>query len=240
MYYPTSSGRLEQFMDYNIIYTNKEIHDYISGADVVAFDFETAPDDEWRDEPKAALDAHKAHIVGISLSVKEDSAVYIPLSHKVGANAIDPTGVMEYLREVVFENPSVVKVAHNLSFEAMFLYALGIVVCEPCYDTIAAAQLTLKSKFEFRNLSDSGLKLLSTSLFGADMPDFATVTAGRLFDEMDPADKETLRYACADSDYTLRLYHKFNELVCQKPAPSQRNRGARRIADCSLLRHYEV
>jgi len=198
-------------MDYNIIYANKEIHDYISGADVVAFDFETAPDDEWRDEPKAALDAHKAHIVGISLSVKEDSAVYIPLSHKVGANAIDPTGVMEYLREVVFENPRVVKVAHNLSFESMFLYALGIVVYEPCYDTIAAAQLTLKSKFEFRNLSDSGLKLLSTSLFGADMPDFATVTAGRLFDEMDPADKETLRYACADSDYTLRLYHKFNE-----------------------------
>lgn len=197
-------------MDYNIIYTNKEIHDYISGADVVAFDFETAPDDEWRDEPKAALDAHKAHIVGISISVKEGSSVYIPLSHKVGTNAIDPTGVAEYLREALFENPSVVKVAHNLSFESMFLYALGIVVCEPCYDTIAAAQLTLKSKFEFRNLSDSGLKLLSTSLFGADMPDFATVTAGRLFDEMDPADKETLRYACADSDYTLRLYHKFN------------------------------
>ena len=132
MYYPASSGRLEQFMDYNIIYTNKEIHDYISGADVVAFDFETAPDDEWRDEPKAALDAHKAHIVGISLSVKEDSAVYIPLSHKVGTNAIDPTGVAEYLRAALFENPRVVKVAHNLSFEAMFLYALGIVVCEPC------------------------------------------------------------------------------------------------------------
>lgn len=71
-------------MDYNIIYTNKEIHDYISGADVVAFDFETAPDDEWRDEPKAALDAHKAHIVGISLSVKEDSAVYISQNVKLG------------------------------------------------------------------------------------------------------------------------------------------------------------
>jgi len=198
-------------MDYNIIYTTKEIHAYISDAGIVAFDFETAPDDKWRDEPKAALDAHKAHIVGISLSVKEGSAVYIPLSHKVGSNATDPADVMEYLREAVFENPRVIKVAHNLSFEAMFLYALGIVVCEPCYDTIAAAQLTLKSKFEFRNLSDSGLKLLSTSLFGADMTDFSTVTAGRLFDEMDPADKETLRYACADSDYTLRLYHKFND-----------------------------
>ena len=198
-------------MDYNIIYTTKEIHAYIGDAGIVAFDFETAPDDKWRDEPKAALDAHKAHIVGISLSVKEGSAVYIPLSHKVGVNANDHAGVLEYLREAVFENPRVVKVAHNLSFEAMFLYALGIVVCEPCYDTIAAAQLTLKSRFEFRNLSDSGLKLLSTSLFGAEMPDFAAVTAGRLFDEMDPADKETLRYACADSDYTLRLYHKFND-----------------------------
>lgn len=197
-------------MDYHIIYTTDAIREYIGDAGIIAFDFETAPDDAWRDEPKAALDAHKAHIVGISLSVSEGSAVYIPLAHKVGDNAADPVSVMEYLCEAVFENPKVVKVAHNLSFEAMFLYARGIVVCEPCYDTIAAAQLTLKSKFEFRNLSDSGLKLLSTSLFGANMPDFNTVTAGRHFDEMDPANDETLRYACADSDYTLRLYHKFN------------------------------
>ncbi len=197
-------------MDYNIIYTTKEMHAYIGDAGIVAFDFETAPGNKWRNEPKAALDAHKAHIVGISLSVKEDSAVYIPLSHKAGSNITDPVGVMEYLREAVFENQKIVKVAHNLSFEAMFLYALGIVVCEPCYDTIAAAQLTLKSRHEFRNLSDSGLKLLATSLFGADMHDYTTVTVGRHFDEMNPADFETLRYACADSDYTLRLYHKFN------------------------------
>ena len=197
-------------MDYRNIYTTDAIREYIGDADIIAFDFETAPDDEWRDEPKAALDAHKAHIVGISLSVSEGSAVYIPLAHKVGNNAADPAGITEYLREAVFENSAVIKVAHNLSFEAMFLYALGIVVCEPCYDTIAAAQLTLKSKFEFRNLSDSGLKMLTASLFGAKMPDFSTVTAGRHFDEMNPAENETLRYACTDSDYTLRLYHKFN------------------------------
>ena len=209
-------------MDYHIIYTTDAIREYIGDAGIIAFDFETSPDDAWRDEPKAALDAHKAHIVGISLSVSEGSAVYIPLAHKVGDNAANPASVIEHLREAVFENPKVMKVAHNLSFEAMFLYALGIVVCEPCYDTIAAAQLTLKSKFEFRNLSDSGLKLLSTSLFGANMPDFNTVTAGRHFDEMDPEDDETLRYACADSDYTLRLYHKFNGWF-DKNLPSHRN-----------------
>lgn len=144
-------------MNYNILYTTDTIRRYIGGASIIAFDFETAPDDAWRDEPKAALDAHKAHIVGISLSIAEGSAVYVPLAHQIGGNAADPDGVMEYLREAVFENRDVVKVAHNLAFEAMFLYALGIVVCEPFYDTIAAAQLTLKSKFEFRNLSDSGL-----------------------------------------------------------------------------------
>ena len=54
-------------MDYNLIYTPDELREYIKGAGVIAFDFETAPDDAWRDEPKAALDAHKAHIVGVSL-----------------------------------------------------------------------------------------------------------------------------------------------------------------------------
>jgi len=163
-------------MDYKTIYTKDEIRNYIAGANVVAFDFETAPDNEWRGEPKAALDAHKAHIVGVSLSVSEGSAVYVPLAHKAGNNAADPDGILKYLREAVFENRGVVKAAHNLAFEAMFLYARGIVVCEPCYDTIAAAQLTLKSKLEFRSLSDSGLKLLAASLFGADMPDFSAVT----------------------------------------------------------------
>lgn len=47
----------------------------------------------------------------------------------------------------------------------MFLYALGIIVQPPCYDTIAAAQLTLKEPFTFRSLSDCGLKRLVASAY---------------------------------------------------------------------------
>ena len=183
---------------------------YLAGQPVVAFDFETAPDEPYRNEARAALDPHKAHITGVSFSVSEGSAVYVPVAHKTGKNIECPDALWAWLRENLFENKSVVKVAHNLSFEVMFLYAMGIVVKAPCYDTIAAAQLTLKSKWEFRNLHDSGLKFLATSLFCADMPSFETVTAGRHFDEMDPQEYEALRYACADSDYTLRLYFRFN------------------------------
>ncbi len=188
-----------------------ELKAYISNQSVVAFDFETAPDEPYRNEPKAALDPHKSHIAGISFSVKEDDAIYVPIAHKVGENITEQDKLWQFLKTELFENHSVTKVAHNLSFEAMFLYAKGIIVKTPCYDTIAAAQLTLKSKFEFRKLHDSGLKLLSTQLFCADMPSFEKVTDGRHFDEMNPQEYEVLRYACADSDYTLRLYYKFNQ-----------------------------
>ena len=117
---------------------------------------------------------------------------------------------MGYLQKALFENTAIVKVAHNLPFEAMFLYALGTVVQPPCYDTIAAAQLTLKSNTQFRGLSDSGLKTLVPQLFDTELPDFGSVTGGRFFDELSPQDAETVRYVCADSDYALRLYHVFN------------------------------
>lgn len=187
-----------------------ELQAYLAGQPIVAFDFETAPDEPYRKEAKAALDPHKAHIVGVSFSAAEGNAVYVPVAHKIGKNIDAPERMWAWLKDKLYENKSVIKVAHNLSFEAMFLYAMGIVVKAPCYDTIAASQLTLKSKWEFRGLHDSGLKLLAATLFCADMPSFESVTAGRHFDEMNPQETEALRYACADSDYTLRLYFKFN------------------------------
>lgn len=202
--------RIGEIMEYICITTLDELRAYLQDSSVVAFDFETSPSGDYRQEERAALDAHKSCITGVSFSVSEGTAVYVPLSHRVGINANQPDAIMHYLKSALFENTGIVKVAHNLAFEAMFLYALGIVLQPPCYDTIAASQLTLKSKWEFRDLHDSGLKLLATSLLNAEMPDFKTVTNGRCFDELNPQEKETIRYACADSDYTLRLYHRFN------------------------------
>lgn len=197
-------------MEYRCITALEELRAYLSGASPVAFDFETAPDENYRDEERAALDAHKSHIAGISFSVAENSGVYIPLTHRIGQNAEMLTELWQWLMDEFFLNPTVTKVAHNLSFEAMFLYARGIVVQAPVYDTIAASQMTLKSNTAFRTLGDSGLKTLVPELLGIELPSFGEVTEGRAFDELDPQDAETVRYACADSDYTLRLYHLFN------------------------------
>ena len=197
-------------MNYRCETDLRKIEQYLHKADVVAFDFETAPMPAYREDDKAALDAHRSHIVGVSLSVAEGSAIYVPLRHLRGPNA-DPEQIIPFLRGALWMNRAVVKVAHNLSFEAMFLYALGVVVQPPCYDTIAAAQMTLKTTFEFRALSDSGLKKLVPELLGDELPTFEDVTEGRFFDELASDDPETVRYACADSDYALRLYRRFNE-----------------------------
>lgn len=197
-------------MGYKCVYMLSETKEYLKNTVLFAFDFETSPRDKWRNDKSAALDAHKADITGISFSVSEGTAIYVPLKHRSGRNAENRAAIWDYLK-LLFESKDVIKVAHNLAFESMFLYARGIVLQKPCYDTIAASQLTLKSKWEFRSLADSGLKTLAPALCKAEMTEFSTVTEGRFFDELNPQDEKTVRYACADSDYTLRLYHVFNQ-----------------------------
>lgn len=195
--------------DYKTIRSISEIDEYLGSSDVVAFDFETSGTEEYREEEFSALDAHKADITGLSFSVKAGTARYVPLRHRKGKNA-DPQEILDYLAERLFFNKQVTKIAHNLAFEAMFLYKYGIVIQEPVYDTIVAAQLTLKDDDQFRDLHDSGLKTLVPYLYGVELPTFESVVQGRYFDELDPDDWETCRYACADSDWTLQLYDKFN------------------------------
>jgi DNA polymerase-1 len=185
------------------------IKDYIGGSRIVAFDFETAPDDPYREEDKAALDPAKAHIVGCSFSVKEGTGVYVPVAHRVGTN-IDQDAFFAFLMAFLMDK-TVIKIAHNIAFESSMAYARGIVIQAPVYDTICASQMSLKSIYEFRKLNESGLKRLAEELFGEPLPSFSSVTDGKHFDELDAQDEETVRYGSADSDFALRLYHKFND-----------------------------
>jgi DNA polymerase-1 len=196
--------------DYKCVRSLDELKDYIDDNKVFSFDIETSADDEYRGEELAALDPHKSSITGVSFSVSEGTGIYVPLRHRRGNKATNMQDVESYIANLLTDRNRV-KIAHNLAFETMFYYHQGTVIQEPCYDTIAASQLTLKTETEFRELKDSGLKKLVPEFFGIEMPSFADVTVGRHFDELDPDDEETIRYACADSDYTLRLYHLFNE-----------------------------
>ena len=65
--------------EYKGITTVDGIKEYIGNSPLVAFNFETAPDDPFRDEDKAALDPAKAHIVGCSFLLRKERASMFPL-----------------------------------------------------------------------------------------------------------------------------------------------------------------
>ena len=168
---------------------------YLSGATVIAFDFETAPAAAWRDDRRAALDPHRGEIVGISLAVASTmaknngyDAIYIPLGHHdpegVGLNA-DAEAVFDFLRRRLFEHSGVVKVAHNLAFEAKFLLARGIALVPPVYDTMAAALLIYRQQGHFRKLAEVGLKTLARDWWGLNLPSFVDVVGLGSFADLD-------------------------------------------------------
>ena len=194
--------------NYKCVISVQEIQNYIGNTEVVSFDYETAPDEPYHMEEKAALDPHKSHIVGCSFSVKEHTGIYIPVAHKIGEN-IDNTPFFNFLHRFL-TNKNIIKIAHNIAFESAVSCRQGIVIQPPVYDTICAAQMTLKSNYEFRKLADSGLKRLAVELCHEHLTTFSDVTNGRHFDELDAQDAETVRYGCADSDFALRLYNIFN------------------------------
>lgn len=112
--------------EYKCVTTVDGIKEYIGNNPLVAFDFETSPDDPFREEDKAALDPAKSHIVGCSFSVKEGTGIYVPVTHRVGSN-IDKAAFFSFL--VVFlTNMAITKIAHNIAFESSMAYASGIVI----------------------------------------------------------------------------------------------------------------
>ena len=196
-------------MSYRLALNSQEIREYIGNHKLLALDIETSPFEKFRNDDKASLDAHKSSITGISFSVVEDTGIYVPFNHKVGRNA-DFVGTFDWIKRNILMNENLTVAIHNAAFETMFFYALGFVPKCKVYDTLSAAQMTLKTHTEFRKLNDCGLKKLVPELLKVELPTFESVTEGRFFDELSSEDFETVRYACADSDYALRLYHLFN------------------------------
>lgn len=197
-------------MDYKLALNKEKIARYIENFKLLALDIETSPLPQYRNDEKSALDAHKSTITGMSFSVSKGSGIYVPFHHKVGLNA-DFVDTWQWIKENILMNENLTLVIHNAAFETMFFYALGCVPQCKVYDTLAAAQMTLKIKTEFRKLSDCGLKKLVPELLNIELPSFEDVTQGVYFDILDSESFETIRYACADSDYALQLYYLFNK-----------------------------
>jgi DNA polymerase-1 len=175
-----------------------------SEAGIVAVDTETT-----------SLDAIRAELVGVSLSMTPGQACYIPLAHKSAPRldlGDDAGGGGESLRQIpieaalaalkgLLEDPSVLKIGQNIKYDMQVFARHGIDV-SPVDDTM------LLSYVLDGGLHGHGMDELASLHLGIDTVKFADVT-GRgknqvTFDHV-PLDK-ALRYAAEDADVTLRLH----------------------------------
>jgi len=130
-------------MSYKLVKTADEVAQYLSGHSLLGLDIETSPKEQYRSDKRAALDSNKSEITGISLSVESGTGIYIPFRHKNYQNA-NVDEVFSYIKQNILLDENKIVVIHNAVFESAFFYALGVVMKCKVYDTMAAAQLTLK------------------------------------------------------------------------------------------------
>ena len=82
---------------------------------------------------QAGLDPHQAKIRLIQLAVENQPVVMVDL------DAFDDVGDLEPLWQVLVNDS--VKVFHNANFDIKMLWAMGVDVCGPIFDTMLAAKL---------------------------------------------------------------------------------------------------
>jgi DNA polymerase I len=167
-------------------------------AGVIAVDTETD-----------ALDAVQAGLVGVSLATALGRACYIPLAHGSGdmfaENAVQvPIDVAIAKLKPLLEDPSVLKIGHNIKYDLNVLERSGISVA-PIDDTMVMS-FDLDAGKHNHGMDDLALLHFGHSCIA--FKDVCGTGKNQITFNQVPL-KEATRYAAEDADVTLRLWHLF-------------------------------
>lgn len=162
------------------------------------------------DTEATSLDAMQADLVGISLALAPGKAAYIPLQHKSGVGDLLGGGVVEgqlALRDVIalikplLEDPSVLKIAQNLKYDALLLSRYDIEVVG--FDDTMLLSYALDTGRGGHGMDELSQRWLDHT----PIPFKSVAGSGKsmiTFDHV-PIDAAT-NYAAEDADVTLRLW----------------------------------
>ena len=173
---------------YKLVETEEDIRKLVTvvkNYKTVCFDTETT-----------STNALDAEIVGLSLSMKEGEAFYIPMP----AEREDATTRLELLREI-FENEEIEKVGQNIKYDITILANYGVEVKGKLFDTMIAHYVLQPELYH-------GMDYLAEIYL-----DYDTIKIEELIGEKgknqksmrDVAPEKVCDYACEDADVTLKL-----------------------------------
>lgn len=158
----------------------KQFHTEWKKAKVFAFDTETN-----------SLNAREAKLEGLSVSWKEKTGRYIPVSLFVNHH--------EEI-EKIFTDRKKIKIAHHAKYDITVLQNEGIELGDLADDTMLMAYVLQPGS---RGL---GLKALASSKLGMVMMTYGEMAKEHADNIADVPDERIAQYAGADADMTLRLY----------------------------------
>lgn len=148
----------------------------------------------------------QAGLVGISISVKDSEAYYIPVGHRQFTEQLEERLVLEKLRPLV-ENPAIEKVAHNLKQQILIFRARGIQMRSARWDPMLMSYVLNPSRHghtvedlakEYLQYQTKELK----SLIGSGQKQRSIA---------DLADSEMCDYCCERVDLYLALTSRLEE-----------------------------
>ena len=218
----TLLSRMEQVADAPVATPDSVPHDDDPPCDHDAYETVIELDvlDRWIAEARAqgyvaidtetsGTDAMRCELVGVSLALAPNRACYIPLKHGgtdlLAENPvqIDCEPCLEKLK-ALFEDPSVLKIGHNIKFDMIVLGERNIAVT-PHDDTIVMS-FDLDAGLHGHGMDELAATHLSHSCIA--YKDVVGVgKSQRGFAEIDL--KAATRYAAEDADVTFRLWKRF-------------------------------
>ncbi|OYY76900.1 MAG: DNA polymerase I [Sphingomonas sp. 28-62-20] len=160
------------------------------------------------DTETTGIDATQAELVGISLALAPNRACYIPVAHggtdmfAEKPEQLDKGVVIAKLKPLL-EDPSVLKIGHNLKYDMIILGRLGIDVA-PFDDTILMS-FDLDAGLHGHGMDELAMLHLEHKCI-AFKDVVGTGKSQRGFAEIDL--KTATRYAAEDADVTLRLWRR--------------------------------
>ena len=158
---------------------------------LVSLDTETTSDDPL-----------KAELVGISFSLEDDKAYYLPLAHRyLGVpNQLSLADALGALKPVL-EDEAIKKIGQNIKYDALVLRTHGVVLKGMHFDTMIASYVINPG------LRQHNLDYLAQHYLNHKMITFREVMGkGRSdFSEVDV--ERAMEYSCEDADVTLQLMH---------------------------------
>jgi len=154
------------------------------------------------DSEASGLDTRRAMIAGISLSIEDGSAIYIPLGHTIGSN-LPIEGVVKVLEP--FIGVSLIPVFYNAKYDLNVIQRNTKWYPKKFEDALEVVYM------EDPDRKKKNLKLIAKQDLDMDMEKFESLFTpeeikAKVFDIRRKSPTRCVDYACADADAALRIW----------------------------------